>query len=270
MPRDAFFAAVVHAQTAYDGFDPGANNTVLTFAIEADGRILVGGAFTTLAGGGTGTAARHHLGRLNISGSLDTSFDPGANERVYAFAAQPDHKIVVGGVFTMLGGGGAGTTSRHRIARVNADGTLDATFDPDANGDVYALALQPDGRILVAGAFTAIGGFPLSRIARLNADGSVDATFTPAANDPRSRRSHSSRMAQSSSADCSRPSVALPVSTWLGSTRTGRSIRTSIRAQTRGYERLACMPTVASSSAAISRHSAGADPALRRANTSAG
>lgn len=54
---------------------------------------------------------------------------------------------------------------------------LDTGFDPDANGNVYALAKQPDGKLIVAGAFTSIAGTTRNRIARLNPDGSLDTGF---------------------------------------------------------------------------------------------
>ena len=127
-------------------------------AVQADGKILVGGVFTTLGGGGTGTTPRNRIGRLNADGSLDTSFDPGANGAVDAVAVQADGKILVGGGFTMLGGGGTGTTPRNRIGRLNADGSLDTSFNPGANDSVHAVAVQADGKILVGGGFTTLGG----------------------------------------------------------------------------------------------------------------
>jgi trimeric autotransporter adhesin len=57
---------------------------------------------------------------------------------------QSDGKIVIGGVFTTVGGLG-----RNRIARLNSDGTLDATFNANSNNAVYAIALQSDGRMVV-------------------------------------------------------------------------------------------------------------------------
>ena len=127
--------------------------TVYALAVQADGKILVGGDFTTLGGGGTGTTTRNRIGRLNPDGTLDTSFDPGANSTVLALAVQADGKILVGGFFTTLGGGGTGTTTRNNIGRLNPDGTLDTSFDPGANGNVNALAVQADGKILVGGQF---------------------------------------------------------------------------------------------------------------------
>jgi uncharacterized delta-60 repeat protein len=126
--------------------------------VQADGKILAAGDFTTLGGGGTGTTTRNYVGRLNADGNLDTSFDPGANEPVYALAVQADGKILVGGNFTTLGGGGTGTTTRNYIGRLDADGSLDTSFNPGANDTVMALAVQTDGRILVGGGFTTLGG----------------------------------------------------------------------------------------------------------------
>ena len=80
-----------------------------------------------LGGGGTGTIQRKYIGRLNPDGSLDAAFNPGANGGVRAITVQQDGKILVGGYFTMLGGGGTGATSRSRIGRLDADGSLDAT-----------------------------------------------------------------------------------------------------------------------------------------------
>ncbi len=168
-------------------FDPGANGDIYTLAVQPDGKILVGGSFTMLGGSGTGTTPRGRIGRLNADGSLDTTFDPGANADVFTLAVQPDGKILVGGWFTMVGGGGAGTTPRYSLARLHTNGTLDTSFDPGANSYVGDLALQPDGKILVGGPFTMLGGggtgtTARSHIGRLNADGSLDTTFNPGAN----------------------------------------------------------------------------------------
>src|SRR5438552_4831593 len=176
------------AQSAVDGFDPGADRNVKALAVQPDGKIIVGGTFSTLGGGGTGTTTRKHIGRLNPDGTLDLSFDPGANDIVDALAIQADGKIVVGGFFTTLGGGGSGTSVRNHIARVNPDGTLDTSFDPGANAEITCLAIQADGKILVGGSFTTLGGggtgtFVRNRIARLNSDGTLDMTFNPGAND---------------------------------------------------------------------------------------
>src|SRR6478672_9549115 len=72
------------AQSTEAGFNPGANNPVYALAVQGDGKILVGGDFTTLGGGGIGTITRNHIGRLNPNGTLDTNFNPGADNAVHA------------------------------------------------------------------------------------------------------------------------------------------------------------------------------------------
>jgi len=157
--------------TLDSGFDPGANSIVNSVALQADGRILVGGFFTMLGG-----QSCNYIGRLNADGTLDTSFNPGADYVVYSLALQADGKILMGGQFGALGG-----QSRYCIGRLNADGTLDTSFNPGAGGLVYSLALQADGKILVGGGFTTLGGQSRSCIGRLNADGTVDTSFNPGA-----------------------------------------------------------------------------------------
>ncbi len=147
------------AASASDGFDPGANAQVRALVVQPDGKILVGGWFTTLGKDTVGNpVTRNYIGRLNHDGSPDTTFNPGASNFVRALAVQPDGKILVGGDFTRLGGGGTGTEFRNYIGRLNADGSLDTTFNPGTNGYVYALAVQPDGKILVGGDLTRLGG----------------------------------------------------------------------------------------------------------------
>ena len=155
--------------------------------LQPDGRILVGGAFTTLGGGGLGTTVRNYLGRLESDGSLDSSFNPGADSWIQSLVVQPDGKIVVAGDFNTLGGGAFGTTSRNYIGRLYADGTVNADLNPGANAVVFAMALQPDGHVLVGGNFTTLGGggtgsTPRSHIGRLRPNGAV-AAFNPGAND---------------------------------------------------------------------------------------
>ena len=152
-----------------DSFDPNANSDVRALAVQADGKILVGGFFTSIGG-----QTRNRIALLNPDGSLDASFDPNANDAVRAIAVQADGKIVVGGDFTSIGG-----QTRNQIARLNPDGSLDTSFDPNANREVRAIAMQADGKILVGGAFSSIGGQTRSDIARLSPDGSLDATFDP-------------------------------------------------------------------------------------------
>ena len=86
--------------------------------------------------------------------------------------------IYVGGLFTTIGG-----VARNSIARLNSDGTVDPTFNPNANFSVNAIALDSSGNPIVGGVFTTIGGSTRNYIAKLNpSTGVADATFNPNAN----------------------------------------------------------------------------------------
>lgn len=155
----------------------GANGTVRSIAVQADGRILVGGQFT-----GFDSANLNYIARLNLDGSLDSLFNPGsgADNPVYAVAETfvgGQSKVLLGGGFASVSGANFGG-----IARLNSDGTPDTTFNPGlgANGTVYALAVQSDGKVVIGGDFTAVNGNTnFNHIARLNIDGSVDINFNP-------------------------------------------------------------------------------------------
>src|SRR5437879_2110730 len=75
-------------------------------------------------------------------------FDPNANGPVRVVVVQPDGKILIGGEFTTLSPNLGLAVPRNRIARLNTDGTLDIAFDPNANGTVFSIAVQADGKIL--------------------------------------------------------------------------------------------------------------------------
>lgn len=155
------------------GFDPGAgaNNIVYSIALQADGRILIGGSFTSFDG-----QTANRLARLNADGSLDTSFSASFNGTVEAVAVQTDGRILVGGAFSSVNG----VSGTNRIVRLNSNGTTDAAFNAGTgfNNIVQTLAIQANGQIIVGGFFTAYNGAAANRIARLNADGSLDTAFT--------------------------------------------------------------------------------------------
>src|SRR5450432_1591993 len=85
-------AATVRGQSALDGFDPNANGPVYFVVVQPDGKILIGGSFTTVLG-----VARNNIARLNTDGTLDAAFDPNANGDVRSIAVQADGKILAGG-----------------------------------------------------------------------------------------------------------------------------------------------------------------------------
>ena len=163
-------------------FYPNFGGNVVAIALAPDGDVMVGGQFTSVWGRGTITTQRPYVARLNPDGSLDTGFSASANSTVAAFAFQPDGKVILGGYFTAIQSRGLATGAlRNRLARVGADGTLDTTFQVDAEGRPLVSLVQPDGKVVIGGSFTTVGGLTRSYLARLNTDGSVDASYVPAA-----------------------------------------------------------------------------------------
>ena len=129
-------------------------------AFQSDGSILVGGGFTQIGG-----QAIRKVARIMTNGVIDTTFNPGPPTSfgvVYSMVLQADGKIIVSGIFNEMGG-----QPRTNIARLNSDGTLDASFNVSASGFIDGLALQPDGKLLVCGDFPAIAGQPRASLARL-------------------------------------------------------------------------------------------------------
>jgi uncharacterized delta-60 repeat protein len=152
-------------------FNPNANGDAYSLAVQGDGKILVGGGFSTIAG-----ASRNRIARLNADGTIDAAFDPNISTgfTVYNLTVLPDGKILLAGDFTVIAG-----ATRNRIARLNANGTLDTNFNPNVNNTIFSYAVQADGKILIGGLFTTVGGVTRNNFARLNADGSLDTGFAP-------------------------------------------------------------------------------------------
>lgn len=137
----------------------------------ADGSLVLGGAFTMV-----GSQARNRLARLHPDGSLDLLFATGigANDGVHKVVQCADGKFIIVGSFTEFDG-----VPRNKIARLNADGTLDPTFDPGSgcNDNIQELVLQPDGNVLIAGNFTSYNGVSVGHLARIDTTGGLDPTF---------------------------------------------------------------------------------------------
>ena len=159
-------------------FDPNANSSVNAIALQADGKILVGGDFN--GANSIGGQTRNRIARLDATTGLADSFDPNANFLVISITVQADGRVLAGGDFTTIGG-----QTRNHIARLNTDGTLDMAFNPNANNAVNAFAVQADGKILVGGFFSganSIGGQTRNFIARLDATTGLADSFDPNAN----------------------------------------------------------------------------------------
>jgi uncharacterized delta-60 repeat protein len=175
-------ATTVRAQTAVDSFDPNADFQINAMVQQPDGKVIIGGEFTTLAPNGGPTVQQLRIARLNPDGTLDTAFAAGAlgaNGDVHTIALQADGKIIVGGEFTGIGG-----QARYHIARLDpATGAADSSFTSYANDIVYAVAVQADGKILIAGQFTIVGVVPVqqarNRLARLDPATGAPDSFDP-------------------------------------------------------------------------------------------
>ena len=145
-------------------FNPGAisvDNLVRVALPQPDGKVIIGGDFATF-----NNVSRNGIARLNADGTLDTAFNPGtgANGSVLSLAIQPNGKILVGGSFTTMN-----SISSPYVARLLPSGAVDTNFNPGtgANGEVQALALQNDGKVILGGTFTTFNGQSDARLARL-------------------------------------------------------------------------------------------------------
>jgi uncharacterized delta-60 repeat protein len=159
--------------TDFNAGGSGANNYVNALAVQVDGKVLVGGQFSTYNG-----QPAPYLMRLNADGSRDTGFNAGGSgpfSTVLMLAVQADSKVLVGGTFDTYN-----SQPVPYLLRLNPDGSLDTSFNAGGSGAtdyVYALAVQPDGKVLVGGQFNTYNGQPAHRLLRLNADGSRDTGF---------------------------------------------------------------------------------------------
>ena len=146
----------------------GPNENVYTIVVQSDGKVLIGGLFTTYNGVG-----RTYIARLNADGSLDTTFTSTLSDIVYEIVIQADGKLVVGGEFTTVNGAPV-----NKIVRLNPDGSTDGTFNvtnTEVSNPVKAIAVQSDGKLMVGGQNITFGS--AKPFLRLNSDGSTDTSF---------------------------------------------------------------------------------------------
>lgn len=162
-------------------------------ALQPDGKIVVGG----WAGDNEGTSDLA-IARYGADGQLDQTFSGDGkviteigplSDVIYAVAVQDDGKILAAGVSF-----GGDATRRFCVVRYKTDGALDAAFDGDGvvtmnvgtaqRDTAYAIAVQPDGKIVIAGSASNFVSAPSTLVpsndfalVRLNADGSRDPAF---------------------------------------------------------------------------------------------
>ena len=167
------------------------NNMSYSCALQADGKILLGGDFYYYNG-----VQRLGIVRINSNGSIDTSFNPTVLNTYYRsivtdITIQPNGQIILLGLFSPPT---AGATQKN-IIRLNADGSIDTTFTiGDTVGSlsfngvigvslyspIAKAVLQPDGKIIIAGAFDKYNGTNVKCLVRLNTNGSIDTSFNTA------------------------------------------------------------------------------------------
>ena len=172
----------VSSQSA-GGFDA----IVRAIAVQADGKVLIGGAFTTYKTLNPSNVATTYsvrsLIRLNSDGTVDTAFTPPVltNPDINAITIQSDGKILIGGDFTYYDG----NTPSSGLIRLDSDGSVDTTFTFTNEGGfvnggvVFSIALQQDYGILVGGVFTRFNAITtgISGIVRLTDSGSLLSTL---------------------------------------------------------------------------------------------
>ena len=157
-------------------------------AIQADGKIVVAGAAANGTSGTDFVVARYNAtdgsldGTFNTVGYVATDFGGNNHDEAFAMAIQSDGKIVV------VGQTGAITAPDFALARYTVSGILDTTFDTDGRqvtpfGEAdaaYAVAIQTDGRIVVAGVSDGVAGLGINNdfvLARYDVNGALDTTF---------------------------------------------------------------------------------------------
>ncbi|GGE41534.1 hypothetical protein GCM10010832_21970 [Psychroflexus planctonicus] len=136
-----------------------------------NGKLIIAGNFTSVE-----FEPSEYIARLNADGSLDTSYFSGLapDKRVREIFLRSNGKLIFGGDFNSYQKSG-----RNYIAQTNADGILDASFNPGfgANKIVERLVVQPDGKIIAVGQFQEFNNYTRFGIVRLFPDGTVDPSF---------------------------------------------------------------------------------------------
>jgi len=200
------------------GFGVGQSFSIRTIEEQSNGKIMVGGSFSSYSGQSLG-----NIVRLNSTGTIDNTFNTGTgfNNQVNDIEIQSDGKyicatpagtntfsgITVGPVVRLNTNGSfdntfsttgiTGTTydisiqsdgkilcatifssGLSTVRRLNTDGTIDTGFTANVNTNTYTVQQQSDGKIMIGGAFTTVNSTSRSRIARLNSNGTLDTTFT--------------------------------------------------------------------------------------------
>jgi uncharacterized delta-60 repeat protein len=155
---------IYHDGTFDSSFDCGlgANSEISSLVVQTDGKIIVGGSFTSFNG-----VNCNGIVRLNTNGTVDASFNIGTgfSDYVKDMIIQPDGKIIVIGNFNQYNG-----VNRAKILRLLPNGTLDPVFNPGTGFNLlpHDLQLTTDGNVVVVGEFTEYNSTPVGHLVKLN------------------------------------------------------------------------------------------------------
>jgi uncharacterized delta-60 repeat protein len=151
----------------------GASHDIRSMHVQADGKILISGIQSTYNG-----QPANFFNRIDSTGAYDASFTMGTgpNNEVLAITTQADGKILIGGFFSQYNG-----VAKSGFVRLHPNGTLDTSFTHGGNGPQFgpdAIAVLPDGRIIVGGSFNSWNGNTnIKKVVRLLPNGMRDTTF---------------------------------------------------------------------------------------------
>lgn len=158
---------MVGTRQTVSSYNAGLNSYGGALAMQADGKMILSGAFTSVGG-----VARQRIARLMPSGSLDPNFKGSSNLAAENILPLKDGRILIGGNFVTVDG-----QPRRGIARLNHNGSLDQSFDLELDSASVRLLELPDGKVLVGGSFLTVKGLPKVGLVRLLPDGEVDQSF---------------------------------------------------------------------------------------------
>ncbi|MBL9135636.1 MAG: immunoglobulin domain-containing protein [Verrucomicrobiales bacterium] len=175
---DPTFASSPGIQTVLQNPTRTVPGSISTLHVLPDDRIVIGGAFNRVHG-----VVRFGVARLLPDGALDTSFVPPTDSNVATGNGGPMTYHALGpvtssgqyyifGRFQPVNNGPI-----HAALRLNADGSIDPSFQVQTDFAINTGAVQSDGRLIISGQFTIVNGQPRNLMARLNVDGSLDTSF---------------------------------------------------------------------------------------------